>query len=74
LQRAVIKHLPKNQTLDFKEDICKIVNSEIIFLWNFDFLKSDLAKELNDTSIIDQHKLTNISETIEGIEFNIFEY
>ncbi len=50
---------------DTKKNILSLDSKEV---------KSDLDKELNDTSIIDQHKLTNISETIEGIEFNIFEY
>ncbi|AXH29837.1 RNA-directed DNA polymerase [Francisella opportunistica] len=72
LQRACVKHF--QETISFKENLCKLVDKEQISLWNFDWVDEKYIDELKKSPLVNYEILENIGKTISNEEFNIFSY
>ena len=70
-QRATLKE--SRLDIEYNENICKLVNSEIIKLWNIEWISSNRIKKIFEkTKIINQDTKNNMPQKIDGEEIKIF--
>ena len=70
-QRATLKE--SRLDIEYNENICKLVNSEIIKLWNIEWISSSRIKKIFEkTKIINQDTKNNMPQKIDGEEIKIF--
>ena len=71
---AIKRSYPEVEALEFQEKLCKKVTQAETSIWDFSWVRNDLAKELSEIPITDQAKIDKLSEIIQKDEIALFSY
>lgn len=72
LQRIAIGINQENKDTEFKESLCKLLIDNKVDIWDTSWLKGELKKKIDSSSIIDKDIIANLSETITKDEVALF--
>jgi len=69
---AIKKSNPDFKEPKFQEKLCQKVTQAKTSIWDFSWVRNDLAKELSEIPIIEQAEIDKLNEIIQKDEFPVF--